>query len=374
MTGSSTQPHLRCPHVGLSDDPKTAFAYPSTRNACHKADPAAPVDLAHQQAYCLTAEHTACPIFQRNEAAPLPPELLGVAPGRDWRRYARWGVVAVILLLVAGLMWWFWPLSQAELAALLPPTRQPAAGGEFLPLPSASAVVTGSLTVPATVTDDLLLPAIDLPTPVPAVVTPTLPPAAVFTAAPAATTALTPTLTPSPPPLVTPSPTPPLTPQVSLTVSLPLRAGPGAGYPALATVEAAGYEILGRNAGGDWWLVCCTADGNAGWLPAAEVTVAGDAGAVAVATPALPIASVASEGVNVRAGPGTDYEVVAVADPNVDYRVAARNEAGNWWQICCLTADRSGWIFAELVAITGDTGSVPVAQDVPEPPPPTPAP
>jgi uncharacterized protein YraI len=70
--------------------------------------------------------------------------------------------------------------------------------------------------------------------------------------------------------------------------------------------------------------------------------------------------------VNLREGPGTNYAVVGQLTPGQRYDVTGKNEDGSWWQI-----DNSGqkaWIIGQLVSASGDTGSVAVAQDIPEPP------
>jgi len=43
-----------CPHLGLSDDPKTLSDYPSEWNVCHCAKPPAMPNFHHQEKHCLT--------------------------------------------------------------------------------------------------------------------------------------------------------------------------------------------------------------------------------------------------------------------------------------------------------------------------------
>lgn len=62
-----------CPFIGVEEDRYTAVGFPSLRNKCHRNDTPAPVDTVHQGKYCMTAEHTACPIFLRQMNAPVPP-------------------------------------------------------------------------------------------------------------------------------------------------------------------------------------------------------------------------------------------------------------------------------------------------------------
>lgn len=66
-----------CPYLGIVDDPATAFAFATPANACFCKQPDVKkpyttVELAHQEAYCLTTAHTTCPIFRQAEPG-VPP-------------------------------------------------------------------------------------------------------------------------------------------------------------------------------------------------------------------------------------------------------------------------------------------------------------
>jgi LCP family protein required for cell wall assembly len=67
-------------------------------------------------------------------------------------------------------------------------------------------------------------------------------------------------------------------------------------------------------------------------------------------------------GVNVRSGPGLDYEVVDMALPDDHFPVVGRNDARTWWQIN--DNGEIAWISAETgnVVVLGQCESVPVAQ------------
>jgi len=78
-------------------------------------------------------------------------------------------------------------------------------------------------------------------------------------------------------------------------------------------------------------------------------------------------------GVNVRSGPGTAYPRLATAEEGQKFDIVARNQSGDWWQICCLAGEQ-GWVYAPLVDTEGPTDAVAVASHIPTPPPtPTPA-
>jgi len=87
----------------------------------------------------------------------------------------------------------------------------------------------------------------------------------------------------------------------------------------------------------------------------------------ATATPAAAEA-VASQGMNVRSGPGTNYTIIGAAQAGDRFVIKGKDPTGAWWQVTFNGQD--GWLFGELVNAT-NTGAVAVAQNIPVPPPPT---
>jgi hypothetical protein len=79
-------------------------------------------------------------------------------------------------------------------------------------------------------------------------------------------------------------------------------------------------------------------------------------------------AVVTSPMVNVRSGPGTQYDVIGQVDRGNEFQIVGKNPAGDWWQLCCVS-DRRVWIAGFLVDTTGPVDSVAVASDIPAPPP-----
>ena len=116
-----------------------------------------------------------------------------------------------------------------------------------------------------------------------------------------------------------------------------VRRGPGTAFELVGTATAgANYDVIARNAAGDWWQVCCF-DGQSGWIfgelatvtDAASVTVAADQPtATAVATPDAGGAPVA------EAVPATTPAAAIVAPENTPAPVAAydptASSAGNF--------------------------------------------
>ncbi len=79
---------------------------------------------------------------------------------------------------------------------------------------------------------------------------------------------------------------------------------------------------------------------------------------------------------NLRLGPATDYGLAGSANKGQEFEVTGKNQAGDWWQICCVNGQQA-WVFAQLVIVSNaDSAPVitnlppkPVAQVVPTQPP-----
>ncbi|MCL4836211.1 MAG: PD40 domain-containing protein [Caldilineaceae bacterium] len=175
--------------------------------------------------------------------------------------------------------------------------------------------------------------------------------------------------------------------------------------PAGATVT-----ITGRSADGGWYAVYLE-DSTAGWLAMGQVWVFGDVneleivgesigpaivatllaeasrplGPIEIATatpiPRGPVASgaesapvsatgpsglVLAEGLNVRAGPGTDFPVIGAFAQNERVTLLARNEAGDWVEIAL--PGGSGWVYAPLLQPDSPVTDLPVAKRTSSPP------
>ena len=71
---------------------------------------------------------------------------------------------------------------------------------------------------------------------------------------------------------------------------LNVRSGPSVDYALLGTVEAGmSYEVIGRLNDQSWWLICCLADGSAGWVINDAVLIQGNTAFIPLASiPPLP--------------------------------------------------------------------------------------
>ena len=247
--------------------------------------------------------------------------------------------------------------------------------------------------------------------------------------APTPASTLASTLTPAVPPAV------PL--DVSLAVfsrptALGILSGGGLLYsapagPIAATLQVgATLTITGRSADGAWFAAYL-ADGVAGWVPAAQVRVFGDAseletvqeslGPAVVATliaeaskpqesisavtvrltatastatastaavstgdaspqttpvpPAAapeitgPAITIIVEGANLRTGPGTDYPVVGGLYQDEKAPLLGRNQNGDWLQV--QLPETIAWIFAPLVETTIPITELPLVDPPPDP-------
>ena len=77
-----------------------------------------------------------------------------------------------------------------------------------------------------------------------------------------------------------------------------------------------------------------------------------------------------SEQVNVRTGPGTVFSIIGTVEQGDRFDIGGRNGDGDWLEFCCVNGQR-GWIYAQLLIVSQETTSIPLAQNIP--PAPTPA-
>ncbi len=80
--------------------------------------------------------------------------------------------------------------------------------------------------------------------------------------------------------------------------------------------------------------------------------------------------TVNSAQVNVRTGPGTAFAIVGTVEQDDRFDISGRNAAGDWLEFCCVNGQR-GWIYAQLLNVSQETTSLPLAQDIPAAPAPT---
>lgn len=160
-----------------------------------------------------------------------------------------------------------------------------------------------------------------------------------------------------------PTPTPTVTPVPPLPTWTPSPVG------ALSPADAATQTVL---AGLAIEFPTLTATPTPYYTPTPTATFTPLPTPVDTPTP-TPAASllVTAPAVNVRSGPSVAYPVIGQVSRNETYTLIGRNEAGTWWQICCVNGQQ-GWITAQLTAASGPVDTVPVVAppDLPPAPPP----
>jgi WD40 repeat protein len=110
--------------------------------------------------------------------------------------------------------------------------------------------------------------------------------------------------------------------------------------------------------------------------PASEVSPPGAAETIPSATPVAQTAQpsdsqtpeymgTVSQNVNLRAGPDTDYAVVATISPAASFVIESRNESGDWLRVRILgeAVEIQAWIYAPLVTTAAPIEQLPVFSD-----------
>jgi hypothetical protein len=102
------KPENTCPHLGFSHDQRTAMAYPSEHNLCHRCTPPNSPKSSHQQDVCLTEQYSECPVFQTKKLQTMPPELLSEQTGNwDWTGKMTLGITLLALVFLGAVFFWF---------------------------------------------------------------------------------------------------------------------------------------------------------------------------------------------------------------------------------------------------------------------------
>jgi len=140
-----------------------------------------------------------------------------------------------------------------------------------------------------------------------------------------------------------------------------LRAGPGTNF-AIIGQATAGQEVqvAAVSEDGGWYLL-----GNGAWIagflvatPEAPVPVVNDQILQAVTGQTAPtgvVTPTVTVDANLRAGPGTEFDVIGGTITGQAINIVGRNADGTWFRL-----DNGGWVFAALVANPPPLESVPV--------------
>jgi uncharacterized protein YgiM (DUF1202 family) len=181
-------------------------------------------------------------------------------------------------------------------------------------------------------------------------------------ASPSPAPSQTPLPTPTP---VPPSPTATVTPvEGTVTAQINVRSGPDVSYSSISTLNSGDkIQIIGKDPSGGWYgILYPSAPQGHGWVLAVYIQAGDTAGlpVVALQEEGSGLTGKATQTLNVRSGPGTDYEVLGMIQPDTVLVLTGKNEAATWLQVeYAAGASSKGWVTAAYVQ-TNDTASLPV--------------
>ncbi len=197
-----------------------------------------------------------------------------------------------------------------------------------------------------------------------------------------ATATLAATITPIPSATASLTPTPePIS--GTAAAQLNVRSGPGTGESILGRIEPnTALSVLGKDSSGAWLLIAYTEGGSTqGWVSAQFVTikqtdlarlpVVNNAGVAATEAPtsAPPpgVSGRALQKINVRSGPGVNFDSLGLLNPDDAIIVTGVNENGTWLQIAYPAGPGGrGWVTVAFVQIDSTDG-LPVLDELGNP-------
>lgn len=175
---------------------------------------------------------------------------------------------------------------------------------------------------------------------------------------------------------IPPPPTPTM-PVFELTafVNVNIRSGPGLNYEKIATLkQGEKIQALGIDPEGYWWAVKVPESGEIGWVSVDyvvgvdkdEVPVISPqdvSGALIIPTPAAGKPKLMAKfTVNIRSGPGVEFEVVAQLLAGQEAEIIGVSRDGLWWAIKLQGGGREfGWVSILYVEVQ-NAENVPVIQ------------
>ena len=177
-------------------------------------------------------------------------------------------------------------------------------------------------------------------------------------------------VTPSPLPQGTPTPLG--TPLITATVDTPIYNGPGDEFSIIARLLAGqSAEVSGVSIDAAWWqIVIPNSEGVKGWVVTSDVIAENienvpvvdpdvDPTAVVTAPPGTGATLTADTNVNIRNGPGIQFEAIGLLEQGIITEVIGVNVDRSWWMIIIPETDnQKGWVSDGFVT-TENTGNVP---------------
>jgi uncharacterized protein YgiM (DUF1202 family) len=170
--------------------------------------------------------------------------------------------------------------------------------------------------------------------------------------------------------------------------SLNVRSGPGANFAVIGSLaNGTKIQVTGKDASGDWLHIQIASSSDDSWVfaPAVAINDGAESIAVSVATavaapvtaptanttvsttqsapdqpqPAVtlattkPMAITQPANMNIRNGPGTNYNIVASVSAGTSLEILALNPAGDWYQVKAPGSSNPAWVFAKLTTTSG---------------------
>ena len=76
----------------------------------------------------------------------------------------------------------------------------------------------------------------------------------------------------------------------------------------------------------------------------------------------VPLTVTATQNVNVRSGPGTNFSVVGKLQQGESALLKGKSENGEWWQVAYPSEQERGWVASQFATVSDSTISVAVIQ------------
>lgn len=139
------------------------------------------------------------------------------------------------------------------------------------------------------------------------------------------------------------------------TTQINLRTEPSTGSEALGLIpQAAAVQVIGRDESGTWFLILETS-GRKGWVRAEFVQVTDKAGIPVMGSlsgPGAGVSALVIEKINIRSGPGTEFESLAILNQNDVVFLTGRDPQGQWGQVeFPRAAEGMGWTILKYLQL-----------------------
>ncbi|MDE0070779.1 MAG: putative Ig domain-containing protein [Caldilineaceae bacterium] len=152
---------------------------------------------------------------------------------------------------------------------------------------------------------------------------------------------------------------------------LNVRQGPGLHYAVVTTVpRGTQANIFGRDASDDWFLVEIQGIAGRVWIYQDLTTVQGSLNSVPFVSPTdtnpigspvdAPLAITKPNVLNVRSGPGLNYQVLTTVPSGTQGRIIGVSPDYQWYRVVLGVLSQPAWVYASLTTVTGSLATVKV--------------